>query len=92
MRMHPEEFLLDRRGNPRRKAEHRVFEDLVGMDRRGFVRYERRVPPGEGIRWVKRFQLDEAWLAMADRQNDETYVPSRKMPDVSLALPRSSDR
>ena len=92
MRMHPKEIPRIRRGDPKRRAEYGVFEDLVGMDRRGFVRYERRVPPGEGIRLVKRFQLDEAWLAMADRQNDETYVPSRKMSDVSLALPRSSDR
>ena len=77
MRMHPEEFLLNRRGNPRRKAEHRAFEDLVGVDRQGFAHYAWRVPPGKRIRLVKRFQLDEAWLAKADRQNDETYVPSR---------------
>ena len=42
MRMHPKEYPLNRRGDPKRRAEYRVFEALAGINRQGFVYYEWR--------------------------------------------------
>ena len=33
MRMHPKEFPPNRRGDPKRRAEYRVFEALAGINR-----------------------------------------------------------
>ena len=56
MRMYPREFPSGRRGKPKRRAEHRVYEALVGIDRRGFVYYEWR-------RGYERIELDFAvWI------------------------------
>ena len=92
MRMHPKEFPPNRRGDPKRRAEFRVCGALAGIKRQGFVRYEWRSQPGEGTRPVKSCPLDVAWLVMLDRQYDETLVRSRKVSDVSLVVPRSSER
>ena len=92
MRMCPKEFPPNRRGDPKRRAEFRVFGALAGIKRQGFVRYEWRLQPGEGTRPVKSCPLDVAWLVMLDRQYDETLVRSRKVSDVSLVVPRSSER
>lgn len=51
MRMHPKEFPPTRREKPKRRAECRVYEALVGIDRRGFVYYEWR-------RGYERIELD----------------------------------
>ena len=42
MRMHPKKYPLNRRGDPKRRAEYRVFEALAGINRQGFVYYEWR--------------------------------------------------
>ena len=43
MRMYPREFPSGRRGKPKRRAEHRVYQALAGIDRRrGFTYYEWR--------------------------------------------------
>lgn len=42
MRMYPRGFPSNRRKNPKRRAERRVYEALAGSDRRGFVYYEWR--------------------------------------------------
>ncbi len=56
MRMYPRQFPSGRRGKPKRRAEHRVYEALVGIDRRGFVYYEWR-------RGYERIELDFAvWV------------------------------
>ena len=56
MRMHPKEFPPNRRGDPKRRAEYKVFEALAGINRRGFVHYEWR-------RGYERIELDFAvWI------------------------------
>ena len=56
MRMHPKEFPPNRRGDPKRRAELRVFEALAGIYRQGFVHYEWR-------RGYERIELDFAvWI------------------------------
>ena len=56
MRMHPQEFPPNRRGDPKRRAELRVFEALAGINRQGFVHYEWR-------RGYERIELDFAvWI------------------------------
>ena len=42
MRMNPREFPLNRRRDPKRRAEREVYEALAGSDRQGFVYYEWR--------------------------------------------------
>ena len=42
MHMYPREFPPDRRRDPKRRAERRIYEALAGSDRRGFVYYEWR--------------------------------------------------
>ena len=92
MRMCPNEFPPNRRGDPKRRAEFRVFGALAGIKRQGFVRYEWRSQPGEGTRPVKSCQWNVAWLLMVSRRHDETLVSSRKVSDVSLVVRRSSGR
>ena len=56
MRIHPKEFPPNRRGDPKRRAELRVFEALAGINRQGFVHYEWR-------RGYERIELDFAvWI------------------------------
>ena len=42
MHMYPRDFPPDRRRDPKRRAERRIYEALAGSDRRGFVYYEWR--------------------------------------------------
>lgn len=42
MRMYPRQFPSGRRKKPKRRAEHKFFEALAGINRRGFVYYEWR--------------------------------------------------
>ncbi len=56
MRMHPKEFPPNRLGDPKRRAEYRVFEALAGINRQGFVYYEWR-------KGYERVELDFAiWI------------------------------
>ena len=56
MRMHPNEFPPNRRADPKRRAEYRVFKALAGINRQGFVHYEWR-------RGYERIELDFAvWI------------------------------
>ena len=56
MRMYPREFPANRRREPKRRAERRIYEALAGSDRQGFVFYEWR-------RCYERIELDFAvWI------------------------------
>ena len=56
MKMHPKEFPSNRRGDPKRRAEFRVFEALAVDTSQGFVHYEWR-------KGYERVELDFAvWI------------------------------
>ena len=56
MRMHPREYPPNRRGDPKRRAELRVYEALAAVERQGFCYYEWR-------KGYERIELDfAAWI------------------------------
>ena len=56
MRMHPRHYPPNRRSDPKRQAEHRVYDALAAIGRRGFCYYEWR-------KGYERIELDFAvWI------------------------------